>query len=278
MSDIVFSCNFKDIVVTDKSGNIIEYDNYDLYIEMDGKYISMEDKYNTFVTGSIKIVFSDDSYNNTEMKITIIHRANFIKQEIVTDDDRGKAIYIDFPITRNTGNFRIYRNGKLVPRKFYDIKYRTNLNYTIGVDILIDKQVGDVIIVDISPMQYREVLTMDIIPLNGFINGCRYLDKPFSLKWYDVYLNGRKLNFRNIDIISPTKFFIHDVTTRYNLSIVDSNRDVEYFGIASDWESFHDKLWEDYPNLKEIINSQYDDIIDMEDNIHTNDVLPRSVD
>lgn len=278
MTDIVFRCNFKDIVITDNSGTIIEYDKYDLYIDMDGEFISMEDKYNTFVTGCIKIVFSDDTFNNIDMRMTIIHRTNFIKQEIITDDDRGKAIYIDFPITRNIGNFRIYRNGKLVPRRFYDIKYRKNLYYTIGVDILIDKRVGDVIVVDISPIQYREVLTMERIPANGFINGCRYLDKPFSLKWYDVYLNGRKLNFRNIDIISPTKLFIKDVSTRYNLSIVDNNRDAEYFGIASDWESFHDKLWEEYPNLKEIINSLYSEIVEIEDNINTNVVSPKSVD
>lgn len=278
LSETGICFNFKDIIILDNDDNVIGYDKYDIYIKMKSDYISLQDKYNTHLKNPLKLVFSDNVFNNKKLKMKIIHKPFYTTQEIVTNDDRGKAIYINTPVSRDKSNFRIFRNGKLIPRELYDIKYRKNINSEFGVDILIDKQVGDVIVVDIIPMSYREVLYMDIIPESGFIDASRYLDKPFSLKWYDVYLNGKKLHLNNIDIISPTKFFIQGVNSRRTLSIVESNRDEEYFGIASDWVSYNDKLWEEFPNLKEQIISQHALLLDSEDILVPDIVSPISVD
>lgn len=278
LSDTNFAFNFKDIILLDEDDTVIEYAMYDIYIQMGNGYISLQDKYNTYLKNPLKIVFTDNAFNNRELKMKIIHKPLYMIQEIVTDDDRGKAIYINTPVSRDSSNFRIFRNGKLIPRELYDIKYRKNINSEFGVDILIDKQVGDVIVVDIIPISYREVVYMDIIPESGFIDASRYLDKPFSLKWYDVYLNGKKLHINNVDVISPTKFFIQGVNSRRTLSIVESNRDEEYFGIASDWMSYNDKLWEEFPNLKEQIIAQHPSLSDSEDILITENLSPVSVD
>lgn len=270
--------NFKDIIVLDRDGNIIDSTEYDISILMNGEFIPLQDKFNTYLNNMLRIEFSDSKYNNISMKVKIIHSTHYVTQEINEDNDRGRAIYIDIPVSHNSDNFKIYRNGILVPRKYYDIKFRDNINSPFGVDILIDKQVNDVITVDITPSQCKEVFTMDLIPDNGFIDVSSYIDRPFSLKWYDVYLNGRKLSIKNINVISPTKFFIKNVDSRKNLSIVENNRDEEYFGIRENWTSYVDKLWDEFPGLKEKLIELNGIIRDIEDSLITEEVKKVSVD
>ncbi len=273
-----FSISFTDMLVLDEQDNIIDPTDYDIYIKKAGQFINLSDTYRTYLNNTLKIVFTSQGFNNRTLKIKIIHKAFYTTQEIVTEDDRGKAIYFHTPLTRELGHFRIFRNGKLVPNKFYDIKFRKNINSELGIDILIDKQVGDVIVVDIVPFDYREVYSADKIPETGFIDLKEILPRPISLKWYDIYLNGKKLNIHNIDIISPTKFFIQNVDSRRNLYIVETNRDEEYFSIYENWRSYNDDLWDRFPNLEQSILEQHPLLPDNEYDYTEERVLPVSVD
>ena len=269
---------FSNIVITTLDGEIISYDDYDILVKKDSQFINLNDVYKTYITDEFKIKFSDNSFNGEKLLLKVIHQSCAKYQVIETEDNRGNAIYFKNPISREKGCFRIFRNGKLVPNEHYDIKYRKNINSEIGIDILIDKQVGDIIIADILPFDYNVVYFEELISENGYVDLEGYLDRPMSLKWYDVYLNGRKLNLFNIDIISPTKIFIQGVTSRKNLMIVEIKRDPEYFSIKQRWNSFNDELWENFPNLKEEIHAQHSILEDSEVDFIEEHVIPLSVD
>lgn len=268
-----------DILILDSNKDVIVSRFFTLQIQnTKGDFIDLNEEFNTELGSVIKIKFISDDFNDAKFILRITHPSLTIRQDILTDDDRGKAVYIHKPIDRDVEHFRIYKNGLLIPREHYDIKYRQNADSSLGVDILLNKKVGDVIVVDVSPIKYKEVMKMDLIPMTGFIDTAGILNKPFSLKWYDVYLNGKKLNAGNIDVISPTKFFIYNVETRKNLVIMESNRDEEYFGILEEWRSYNDELWDLYPNLADDLIMMNGYIFDMEEDVLTEPVSKISVD
>ena len=59
------------------------------------------------------------------------------------------------------------------------------------------------------------------------------LNKPFDIKYYDVFLNGRKLNETNCFGEGETILHIINVNSRYCLEIYERERDEEYYG----WKS-----------------------------------------
>ena len=84
--------------------------------------------------------------------------------------------------------------------------------------------------------------------MRGFIN------KPFDINYFDVYLNGRKLNRNNICPISPWEIKLFGVHSSYNLEIYERDRDWEYYGVD----------FSNYFTLSDLIDKSFieDDIID----------------
>ena len=63
-----------------------------------------------------------------------------------------------------------------------------------------------------------------LIDLKGIIT------KPFDIRYYDVYMNGRKLSLNNVFTITPWQITLTNLTSIYNLQIFEKERDWEYFG------------------------------------------------
>jgi hypothetical protein len=77
------------------------------------------------------------------------------------------------------------------------------------------------------------------------------------------------LTKRNIDVVSSTKIFITNLPTLKNLVIFEKNRDDEYFNSMPTSVTINDILWDSIIELKNIILSGKDDIIDLIDSIVT---------
>ena len=56
------------------------------------------------------------------------------------------------------------------------------------------------------------------------------IDKPFSFKWHDIYINGRKIPRRDVEIISANKIKLLKTDSLRWLEIIENSRDKEYFG------------------------------------------------
>ena len=54
-------------------------------------------------------------------------------------------------------------------------------------------------------------------------------NKPFDLRYYDIFLNGRKLGYNNVTMISPYVICVHNITSIHHLHIYEKERDPEFF-------------------------------------------------
>lgn len=128
----------------------------------------------------------------------------------------------------NTDYIRIFKNGRLVPKS----KYILTTTYSfprITFFEMVSK--GDILYIDITPYRYNEIYYQKELAENQLIVDLTgYIDKPFDVRYYDVYLNGRKLSINNVISISPWKISLVNIKSIYNLQIFEKERDYEYFG------------------------------------------------
>lgn len=138
----------------------------------------------------------------------------------------------------NTEYIRIFRNGRLVSRN----RYRLITSYGYP-KILIHHwlEVGDIVYIDITPYRYNLKYRQDeldvsrrelLLTFDG--EGGRWNpNKPVDIRYYDMYLNGRKLSINNVFNTSPYEITLANIKSKYDLEIYEKERDQEYFGFNS---------------------------------------------
>lgn len=167
----------------------------------------------------------------------------------------GDGCYPYFKLTHTDFNFshqyiRIFRNGRLVPR----CKYQFNKLYSEPTLMLLDYyEPGEEIMLDIAPYRYEEVYYKEELePGETIIDLKGYITKPFDVRYYDVYMNGRKLSINNVFAISPYQITLVNLKSLYNLEIFERERDWEYFGT-----DYTEHMY--YYNIEDLFNSNYID-------------------
>lgn len=125
---------------------------------------------------------------------------------------------------------RAFKNGRLLSKNRYDF---TVIDGYLGIQVLEKMKKGETIGFDITPYRnrlifYKAELDSDLVDLRGYIN------KPFDMRFYEVYLNGRRLNRTNVYPISPWEFKLAGTHSIYNLEIYEKDRDWEYYGTDFD--------------------------------------------
>ena len=179
----------------------------------------------------LKVFADDPSVLNRELCF-VINKVPFVLHTKITTNRLPKIKLFDgkFPWKGDHSFIRTYING-----------YYQN----IGFDIIEDDPLktylvprcflnpGDIFTVDISPFSYEKEYHLEEIPEDYLIKVDAALTKPFDLRYYDVYLNGKRLNERNIQMITPDTFQIFNVKSRKNLFIYRRDRDVEFYGFQS---------------------------------------------
>lgn len=95
----------------------------------------------------------------------------------------------------------------------------------------------------------------------------KVLDKPFDIKMYDVFLNGRKLSERNVFPITDTMIQLKNVKSVWHLDIYERDRDEEYFGWTKNKTSYYYRI-DDLLAESFVTDSEYEkilkDVIDMQ--------------
>lgn len=116
---------------------------------------------------------------------------------------------------------------------------------------------GEKIIVDVTPYRnrlvyYKEDLIegadYEKVKDNAIIVDLRYyINKPFDIRYYEVYLNGRRLTRHNIFQISPYVIRLAGIHSLKNLEIYEKDRDWEYYGCDfKDYYLLNDFLLENF--------------------------------
>lgn len=165
----------------------------------------------------------------------------------------GDGCYPYFKLTHTDFNFsyqyiRIFRNGRLVPR----CKYQFNKLYSEPTLMLLDYYTpGEEIMLDISPYRYTEVyFKEELEPGETIIDLKGYITKPFDIRYYEVYMNGRKLSINNVFAISPYEITLVNLKSLYNLEIFERERDWEYFGT-----DYTEHMY--YYNIEDLFSSNF---------------------
>lgn len=192
--------------------------------------------------------------------------------------DEAGFPYLEF--IENNFNFsidyiRIYLNGRLLPR----IKYAFFSSLpNPKLQILEYCDIGDILYLDITPYRYTEVFYKEkisedelIIDLKGYIN------KPFDIRYFDVYMNGRKLSLNNVMSLDPWSFTLVNLKSYHNLTIYERDRDYEFFGLDYNksiyYFSLEDLMKKNFLSIddkKELIKTIIDNSKDDRLNIYPN--------
>ena len=107
------------------------------------------------------------------------------------------------------------------------------------------------------------VYELEDVEASGIINLEGKLDKPFSLTYHTVFLNGYKLNEKNIVQLSPFVIALQNVHTLHYLTIYERDHSKEFFGFLEHEPSSYiaDKLLYEDPDYFETIMETLDDIV-----------------
>ena len=232
----------------------IEFDtNYGTYndIEYGGTTINPENKGVTHSnTNIIRITPKSENVVGLELLIRVDKTPKFVHKRAGATDHYPFFELSDDKRNLDTEYVRLFKNGRLVSKNLYTF---TEKDGKFGIHLL--SRVLDVtgVTMDITPYKnrliyYKRELESDLVDLRGFIN------KPFDINYFDVYLNGRKLNRNNICPISPWEIKLFGVHSSYNLEIYERDRDWEYYGVD----------FSNYFTLSDLIDKSFieDDIID----------------
>ena len=105
----------------------------------------------------------------------------------------------------------------------------------------------------------RLVYSLDMIPENGLIDFQGKLKRPFSLTYYNVYINGYRMTRFNLETISPFVVAFKNISTRYNLEIYEKVRPEDCifeFEIDEDSSYIQDNVYDNDSDYRDKINTE----------------------
>lgn len=136
---------------------------------------------------------------------------------------------------------RLFRNGRLIPRKYY---YIFRDGHDVKLITLFKCKYGDIMSVDKSAYTYENIYYLDEIGSSQIVDFQGIVSRPFDLDYYDIYLNGKKLTDNNVVYMTPTKIKIVNVGSRLHLDVYQKDKDEDYFFLTYENDGF--KIPNDY--------------------------------
>lgn len=210
-----------DAFFIDEEGYYLEDKHFTFIIEEDGKEVEILSSSHKKLPDDFKIKTS----NYLGSKITVIFKrlSAVYEYKVNSEEDAGKTLLFKTEISRYPGHLRIFRNGRFMPPSLYTVRFKVKKdNYNV-VNLGIKKQVGDVYHIEFNPDIYYTAYYSQEISTDGFVDFGGKLNKPFDLKWFDVYLNGFRLNKNNFQVLTPRYAIIKNVNSISHLTIVEKN-------------------------------------------------------
>lgn len=162
---------------------------------------------------------------NTDFALCIAKVPHGIEVKVQKDSFPYISL-VGMNFTFDKSYIRIFRNGRLIPSSKYELSVLYSFPRINFFDTI---EAGEILYIDVTPYRYKEIYYKEEIE-NDTIDLTGYIDKPFDIRYYDVYLNGRKLSLNNVISISPWKISLVNIKSKYHLHIFEKERDYEYFG------------------------------------------------
>ena len=220
----------------------------------------------------VKVKITNPEYLNRKLVFHIKknHNVAYI-EDIITEENKNDANFRPIPFVtsskKDPAYFRIYQNGRLIPRHLGMVRFPIKDLDSSGemfAGFVRQPGVDYKLVVESMPYRMKQVCFFDSIPNDQVINLKGKIDKPFDFKWYDIYLNGRKLVKSEVEIITANIIKILGSESLQNLEIIENTRDKEYFGGFEN--AVYDILDDIFENDKVFSDNLNGSVTDMEDN------------
>jgi len=248
MSDIYISTQ-------DNDGNAIYMtkNDYTLYRKIDDIYEEITD--NDFFSYKEVYVKFNNPIDANKVVNAYVTRITF-KQVI-----KGKNEFnINIPINNDSRNILIYKNGRLVPNVARKYTFSDKIKGPHRIKALLNFNPEDEFTFIYNTNKYFMVYYQETINKKGIVDLTGKISKPLDFKWYDIYLNGIKLDETNTEIISPFIMIITGIPTLTNLEVYQKNLDSYTWDNTYDTDDISSRIFDE---IVDEIEDQYDDIDDI---------------
>lgn len=227
--DVTFYAN--DIYVIDKTTSRYLDEGLDYKISI----IKDVDQYIPLPTDSFRIITNNKfliEFINTDiighsLMIYAARTENLISYEITTDTATNESFNLLTDSYPDKRHFRVFKRGRLLQQNIYSIFASKDPTIPAKINPNIVKLKGDIFALDYTPHRYNVVHSARSIPADGLVDLKGKIDKPLDLRWFDIYLNGRRLTKNQVFISTPTVMTIYNVNSLDNLLILERDRDNE---------------------------------------------------
>lgn len=225
-------------------------------IDMNGHYI---------ISGDVYFCFTKDYCGN---KVSIIYDTSVTYHTVKVSDEF--VLDTTFTTTRRTrpNDIRIFKDGLLMLGNTFNTDIFTDSNTNVNIYTTFEESRPGLFSFEAYPIEFKTEFNLATVENEyGYIDTGNSLSYPLDLRWYDIFLNGKKLHKDNIEIISSNKFFIKNVDSLKNLFIIKREGVDDPFSVNHDVDSMNIYLNESEELLrlffedKEIIQDTSEDII-----------------
>ena len=125
---------------------------------------------------------------------------------------------------------RVFVNGRLVSRNLITIRTGGG---NINVQVLLMVNPEDTLVIDITPFKYEHVYSVSELEDRKYpiVDLKEYIDKPIDIRYFDIFLNGRKLTKNEVYPLNSHLLTFNNIHSLSGLNIFQRDRDYEYFGV-----------------------------------------------
>ena len=212
------------LFVTDEEGMILDHSTYHFTVEIGADECTLDSESTLWLTsGSVLKLYVYDTATYPKVNVRYYDRPIEVHHVISGDnfgDNDLNSIGDIRGIPRYKNRIRIFHDGKLVPKSKYRIYDTGNVFNPWEISLEGDTLLGD-FITDYIPEGYEEIYYQENIGAKGIVDLTGKIDKPFSMKYFDVYLNGYRLLPEQVENITYFIIQIKDVKTIDNLYIYE---------------------------------------------------------
>lgn len=224
---------FNDLFLIDKDNKCyVDNKSYEILTNIDGEEKNVSDS-DVFLpcTRKVRIRIVDVNLFNKRLVLHIKKNFRVATIHVQNKPDELEPISFKAEVKNDRRYIRVYRNGKLVPRHMGTCKFPKDfLEGQMAVFPGVIRNMDDHIAVELMPYMMNQVCYLEDIPKDKIIDLSGKIDKPFDFRWYDIYLNGRKLAKKDVEVISSNKIKINKTNSLKWLEVIENSRDKEYFG------------------------------------------------
>ena len=268
-------CRMDSLFVTKLDGTIVDKSQLTFTAVIEGERVRIHQDSKLILEDSIELEVKgvDDQLRficndkSIEVEVPLTTRVTDSK-----DINVGGVIHSVYP---KPTRYRIFKKGLLVPPSAYLMDMAKKVDGSSKLWLNSNNTVS-VYQIDYIPEGYKHVYHQNYINSHGLIDLNGKIDKPFSNKYYDVYVNGLRISPNRIRKLANFGIVILNLHVLRNLDIYERDVDDTYYKYDIESNQLSDKLFEADDDYKKELEKKYpevkDDttipnIIDMEDRV-----------